>query len=88
LTWLIEFGFSEGDVETDAVRKHKYVLLDKLLAHFRDLITSVKYPKQFVGKILFKNTMAVKATIRKTFSFEQQSFINSCPMNILVTYIF
>ena len=67
-TWLIEFGFSEEEVESEAVRKHKYVLLDKLLSHFGDLITSVKHPKPFIGKILFKNTMTVEAAIRKTFS--------------------
>lgn len=73
LTWLVEFGFSDEKVESEAVRKHKYVLLDKLLTHFGDLLSSVKHPKPFVGKILFKSTMTVQVAIRKTFSLGQQS---------------
>ena len=73
LTWLIEFGFSEEEVETEAVRKHKYVLLEKLEKYFGDKLTSAKHPKPFVGKIVFKNTMTVEAAIRKTFPLGQKS---------------
>ncbi len=73
LTWLIEFGFSEEEVETEAVRKHKYVLLEKLEKYFGDKLTSAKHPKPFVGKIVFKNTITVEAAIRKTFPLGQKS---------------
>ena len=73
LIWLSEFGFSDEEVQTEAVRKHKYVLLEKLMEHFGDLLTSVKHPKPFVGKILFKNTMAVEEAIKNTYSLGLQS---------------